>query len=413
MNGQMGESYSERTVRWLFGTEGVVALRPEMGVVMAMTAIGVSGIFVVSPIVNQLSGPFGVPEARVGQLITAFVAPSILLVPVMGALADRIGRRAVIVGGLVVIGVAGPAVGLTSSFTVALGLRAIQGIGYAAVIPVGAVLIGDLYEGSREATAQGLRVASIQTTNLVSPPLAGVLVLASWRFPFFLYALALVVAVVAWRTLPPAEHEGSDGLGQYARDLLALVSEPVLAMVMLSFMIRFLLTFSFFAYVSVLLSRTIDASAVLTGVIVSLFALVSLVSAAQAGRLAEAWDMLLVTLVGILLSGIGMVVMGLFPTVPVIVIGVVLGGIGAGIAGPLQKSLVTQLAPAPLRAGALSSAVIFQSIGSAGGPLLMGIALGTLTVTTTFVVFGFGGAAAGLGVLGVAYLKAAPGQYGR
>ena len=266
------------------------------------------------------------------------------------------------------------------------------------------------------ATLHTLRENSFGTgspDHLPTVLLAGVLVLASWRFPFFLYALALVVAVVAWRTLPPAEHEGSDGLRQYARDLLALVSEPVLAMVMLSFMIRFLLTFSFFAYVSVLLSRTIDASAVLTGVIVSLFALVSLVSAAQAGRLAEAWDMLLVTLVGILLSGIGMVVMGVFPAVPTIVAGVVLGGVGAGIAGPLQKSLVTQLAPAPLRAGALSSAVIFQSIGSAGGPLLMGIALGTLTVTTTFVVFGLGGAAAGLGVLGVAYLKAAPGQYGR
>jgi predicted MFS family arabinose efflux permease len=403
----MGDSYSKRTVRWLFGTEGAVALDPAMQVVMAMTALGVSGIFVLSPIVTQLSGPFGVSEAQVGQLITAFVAPSVLLVPVMGVLADRIGRKYVIVGGLIVLGVAGTAVGLTSSFRTALVLRAIQGVGYAAVIPIGAVLIGDLYEESREATAQGLRVASIQTANLVSPPLAGALVLVSWRFPFFLYALALVVAVVAWRTLPTVEPEDAVGLGQYVRNLLSLISEPVLAMVMLSFMIRFLLTFSFFAYVSVLLSRTIDASAVVTGVLVSLFAVVSLASAAQAGRLAASWSMFLVTLVGILLSGTGMVVMGLFPVAPALVAGIVLSGVGAGIAGPIQKSLVTQLAPTSLRAGALSSAVIFQSIGSTGGPLLMGIALGSFAVTTTFAVFGFVGAVAGSVVLGIAYVKAA------
>jgi predicted MFS family arabinose efflux permease len=409
----MGESYSRRTVRWLFGTEGTVALEPEMGVVMAMTALGVSGIFVVSPIVTQLAGPFGVSDAQVGQLITAFVAPSILLVPVMGVLADRVGRKPVIVGGLIVLGVAGTAVGLSSSFRTALALRAIQGIGYAAVIPIGAVLIGDLYEESREATAQGLRVASIQTANLVAPPLAGALVLVSWRVPFFLYALALVVAVVAWRSLPPVEPEESKGIGQYARNLLNLVAEPVLAMVMLSFMIRFLLTFSFIAYISVLLSRTIDASAFVTGVLVSLYALVSLASAAQSGRLAESWNMLLVTLLGIVLTGLGMVVMGAFPVAPALVTGIVLAGIGSGIAGPIQKSLVTQLAPTSLRAGALSTAVIFQSIGSTGGPLLMGIALGSIAVTTTFVIFGFAGALAGCAVMTVAYVAETSGGFGR
>jgi predicted MFS family arabinose efflux permease len=368
---------------------------------------------VVSPIVTQLAGPFGVADAQVGQLITAFVAPSILLVPVMGVLADRIGRKPVIVGGLIVLGVAGTAVGLTSSFRAALALRAIQGIGYAAVIPIGAVLIGDLYEESREATAQGLRVASIQTANLVAPPLAGALVLVSWRVPFALYALALVVALVAWRTLPPVEPEDSKGIGQYVRNLLNLVAEPVLAMVMLSFAIRFLLTFSFIAYISVLLSRTIDASAFVTGVLVSLYALVSLASAAQSGRLADSWNMLLVTLLGILLTGLGMVVMGTVPVAPALITGIVLAGIGSGIAGPIQKSLVTQLAPTTLRAGALSTAVIFQSIGSTGGPFLMGVALGRIAVTTTFVIFGFVGAFVGCAVMAVAYVAETSGGFGR
>jgi predicted MFS family arabinose efflux permease len=409
----MGDSYANRTVRWLFGTDGTVALKPEMQVVMAMTAVGVSGVFVVSPIVSQLSGPFGVSDAQAGQLVTAFVAPSVLLVPVMGVLADRIGRKPVIVGGLVIFGVAGTAVGLTSAFLPVLGLRAVQGIGYAAVIPIGTALIGDLYEGSREATAQGLRVASIQTTNLVSPPLAGALVVVSWRVPFVLYGLALAVAVLAWRTLPDVTPDDHASIGQYARNLATLVSEPVLAAVMVSFAVRFLLAFAFFAYVSVLLARTVDASPLVTGVVVALFALVSLTSAAQAGRLVASWDIFLVTLVGFLLTGAGMALMGTFPVYPAIVAGVVLAGVGAGITGPTQKSLVTQLAPSSLRAGAVSSAVIFQSIGSTAGPLLMGISLGRLPITATFVAFGVTGAVAGVGVLAFAYVRARSDDAGR
>jgi predicted MFS family arabinose efflux permease len=399
----MTESRARRAVRWVFGAEGTVALDRELQVVMVMTAVGVSGVFVVSPIVSALSTPFGVSDAEAGQLVTAFVAPSILLVPLMGVLADRIGRKPVVVAGLVVFGAAGVAVGLTSSFAIALGLRAVQGLGYAAIIPIGTALIGDLYAGSREATAQGLRVASIQTTNFLSPALAGVLVLASWRFPFFLYGLAFAVAVAAWWELPETDADAVE-LRPYVRELLALLSDTVIASVLLTFLVRFLLVFSFFAYVSVLLSRTVGAPTVVIGAVVSLFALVSLVTATQAGRLVESRDPLVVLAAALLVTGLGIALMGVLAVYPGLVLGVVVAGVGAGLSGPTQKSLVTQLAPRSLRAGAVSAAVIFQSVGSAAGPFLMGLALDGFPVTVVFAVFGAACAAAGAGVVAVGYL---------
>lgn len=405
----MTGSHAGRLLRWVFGTEGTVALDRELQIVVVMTAIGVSGVFIVSPIVSALSGPFGVSDAQAGQLVTAFVAPSILFVPVMGILADRIGRRPVVVGGLVVFGVAGVSVGLTSSFVAALGLRAIQGLGYAAIIPIGTALIGDLYAGSREATAQGLRVASIQTTNFVSPTLAGVLVLASWRVPFLLYGLAFAVAVAAWRDLPETDSDAVE-LRTYVRELLALLSDTVLTSVLVTFLVRFLLVFSFFAYVSVLLSRTVGASTVVIGAFVSLFALVSLVSATQAGRLVETRSTLAVLAVALLVTGVGIALMGALAVYPGLVLGVVLAGIGGGISGPVQKSLVTQLAPRSLRAGAVSAAVIFQSIGSAAGPFLMGISIERFPVTAVFAVFGIACAIAGTGTIAVGHLASSGGR---
>jgi predicted MFS family arabinose efflux permease len=321
----------------------------------------------------------------------------------MGVLADRIGRRPVIVAGLIIFGIAGVAIGLTTSFFAVLGLRAIQGIGYAAIIPIGTALLGDLYTQNREATAQGLRVSSIQLTNIISPPLAGALVFLSWRLPFFLYALAFAVAVMAWRELPDTD-TGRLALGTYVRDLVNLVSEPALATVLFSFVIRFGLVFMFFTYVSVLLSQTVGASSVMAGVVVSLFALIALFTATQAGRVVVTWDSFVVLSCSLLISSGGMALMGTVAVFPGIIFGSIIIGIGAGLSAPIQKSLVTQLAPQSLRAGAVSSAVIFQNVGSAAGPFLTGFALEKLPVTITFVIFGVVGMAASIAILVVAYL---------
>lgn len=399
----MADTLLERALRGAFGEEGTVARETEVQIVMAATAIGVAGTFVVSPIVSDLTGPLGVSEAAAGQLVTAFVAPSILLVPAMGLLADRVGRKPTLVAGLVVFGLGGGAVALVSDYAAVLALRVVQGVGYAAIIPVGVTMIGDLYESSREATAQGLRIASIQAVGLLSPPLAGLLVVISWRYPFLLYLFALAVAVWAWVALPTVQPAGGDSLRRYAADLASSLREPVLGAVMLSLAVRFVLTTGFITYVSVLLARTVGASAFTAGVVVSGFSLISLVGSAQAGRITAAWDPLLVLLAGFVVGGVGMATMGLGGSYPVVLAGMALLAAGGGSIAPIQKSLVTQLVDPSFRGGAVSSAVIFQSIGQTAAPLLMGLLLQAYAVGTVFVAFGLVGGLLGTFLAVVAY----------
>jgi len=384
----MADSLLDRALRGAFGEEGTVVRESELQIVMVATAIGVAGTFVVSPIVSDLTGPLAISEAEAGQLVTAFIAPSILLVPLMGMLADRIGRKPVLVAGLVVFGLGGGAIALVADYAVVLALRVIQGVGYAAIIPVGVTMLGDLYESSREATAQGFRIVGIQAIGLLSPPLAGLLVLASWRYPFLLYLLAIGVAGWAWVALPTVQPSGGESLRRYAADLASSIRRPVIAAVMLMLAVRFLLTTGFITYVSVLLARSVGASAFTAGLVVSAFSLVSLVGSAQAGRITASWNSLLVLVAGFLVGGVGMAVMGLTRSFPVILGGMVLLGIGGGTTAPVQKSLVTQLVDPSFRGGAVSTAVIFQSIGQTAAPVLMGLILQYHSVGTTFVAFG-------------------------
>lgn len=397
----------ERSLQWAFGDEGAVARDTELQIVILATAIGVAGTYIVSPIVSDLTGPLSVTEAQAGQLITAFIAPSLLLVPLMGMLADRIGRKPVLVAGLLVFGVGGGAIGLAADYPTAIVLRVIQGIGYAAIIPVGVTMLGDYYTASREATAQGLRTVGIQLIGLVSPPLAGLLVIGSWRYPFLLYFTAVGVAGWAWIGLPTVEPGGGESLQRYASNLIASIKRPVIAAVMLTLAVRFLLTTGFITFVSVLLAHTLDSSAFTAGLVVSAFALVSLVGSAQAGRVAATWNTLLVLVVGFLIAGIGMALMGLVGSFAGIILGMALLAIGAGVTGPIQKSLVTQLVDPAFRGGAVSSAVIFQSLGQTLAPLLMGVALQYTSINATFVAFGLIGGLLGIGLAGSAWAVSA------
>ena len=94
------------------------------------------GASVVSPILDSLTEPMGVGEAQIGLLMAVFTAPAIVLIPVVGVISDRYGRKPVLASGLGLFGLAGVAVGLTTDFGVVLGLRLLQGIGYAGVAPV-------------------------------------------------------------------------------------------------------------------------------------------------------------------------------------------------------------------------------------------------------------------------------------
>lgn len=391
-------------LRWVFGAEGTVALDDEMQIVMLATATGMAGVFIVSPIAAYLAGPFAVPEARVGELVTAFTAPSVLLVPVAGVLADRIGRKRILVFGLVTFGVAGAAVALTADFEIVLALRAIQGVGYAAINPMGVAILGDVYKGGRETTAQGLRALSVQSMALVSPPLAGALVLIAWQVPFLLYAAAIGVAAWAWVALPEAAPAAGRSLRGYATDLVRTLSEPVLAAVVLSFVVRFVISFTFFAYVSVLLAHSLGASAVESGFVVAAFGLTSFLGSTQVGRVAGALGGPTVLLVSFLATGAGMALVGVSGSYLALAGALVVFGIGAGLSAPVQKSLLTRLAPPHLRGGAVSAGVTFQSIGQAAGPLAMGILLLHTSAPAAFVVFGIAGGLAGAALAAVALL---------
>ncbi|MEG6552637.1 MFS transporter, partial [Desulfocurvibacter africanus] len=72
-------------------------LDPRLQMVFGVTLMVVLGVSSIFPVIPDIMAEFGLSPAEVGLIITAFTLPGIVMAPVGGMLADRLGRKAVLV----------------------------------------------------------------------------------------------------------------------------------------------------------------------------------------------------------------------------------------------------------------------------------------------------------------------------
>lgn len=364
------------SVQSLVGENGDVVYERRFQALLAANLLAPLGITLVSPLLDTLSGPFGVSPARMGLLISAYTAPPILLIPVAGVLADRVGRKPVLIAGILLFGVGGTGIALTTDFRVAVALRLLQGVAFAGLTTIIVTSIGDVYAEAREATAQGLRFTSSGVYQAIFPPVAGALVVIAWWAPFLIYAMAFPVAVLVYLwfeepldSAPDADDEPSGGV----RPVLALVSRPRVLSLVVGRGLPMLPWVGFLTYNSLIVVRGLGGSPAEAGILVAVNSTGLAVGGSQAGRITERFDSRLwpLALANVAL-GAGLVVVAFAPTLAVGVVGAAVLGLGFGVSLSLYRSVVTGLAPAHLRGGLVSVSESGGRVASTLTPVAMG-----------------------------------------
>jgi MFS family permease len=143
---------------------------------------------------------------------SAYILASTVTVPLYGKLADRLGRKRVLIFGLMLFAMGSVLSGAAVSMPMLIAMRAVQGLGAGAVAPIVLTLIGDLYTLEERAKVQGLFSGVWGICSLAGPALGGVLTdRLSWRWvfyvtvPFALAAMGLLAARVEERVARRAE----------------------------------------------------------------------------------------------------------------------------------------------------------------------------------------------------------------
>ncbi len=359
-------------------------LRRSLCLVYASSVLVIMGVNLIQQVLPAMTGPLGITDADVGLVIAVYTAPAIVLAPLLGVAADRYGRRPLLAGGLVLFGAAGTAVAFAPGFGWVLVLRAVQGVGFSAVIPLTIVLIGDLLEGRREVSGQGLKVFIDRIGELVLPPLGGALALVGWRWPFLSYAAAVPLGLLVFLWMPETRGTGTTSPGRYLKDVARVVRNPRLLLAFAAGFLRFFLDYAFFTYLPLFLVRTHGLSTAGAGLLRSFHALGAMVTSSQAGRLAASWDKGSLVLCAFIVSGLALLAVPFAPGTGALASVLVLYGVANGVISPMQKSLLTQNAPLELRGGVISLDRFSQQIAKTAGVSGIGLLLGVMEIPTLF-----------------------------
>ena len=146
-------------------------------------------------------------------VVTAYLVPATVSLPIYARLSDRHGRRALLLIGMVLF-LAGSALSATAQdMTQLIAWRALQGLGAGALEGLSFILVADLFAGRRSAALQGA-LAGLMGFSFIAGPLVGGFLTdhVGWRavftvnLPIGLAALAIVALA-----LPASIGEASGG----------------------------------------------------------------------------------------------------------------------------------------------------------------------------------------------------------
>lgn len=134
-------------------------------------------------------------------LPSLFVA---LFAPIAGMLADRYGRKRLLVMTIALYGISGASGLLAESMPALLAGRAVLGVAIGGIITLTTALVGDYFTGAERERYLGLQQAFVQLGGVVFVMSGGLLAELHWRMPFLIYgaALILIPAVILCLTEP-------------------------------------------------------------------------------------------------------------------------------------------------------------------------------------------------------------------
>ncbi|HEY5780925.1 MAG TPA: multidrug effflux MFS transporter [Lysobacter sp.] len=169
-----------------------------------LAMFGPFSIDTIFPAFPAIGAQFGADKVAMQQTISAYLVAYAAMSIVHGPLSDAIGRRRVILGGLVVFAIASAGCALSKDLTTLLAFRALQGLSSGVGLIVGRAVIRDVLHG-HDAQRLMSQVSMIFGVAPAVAPVIGGWILGWSHWPaifWFLVVFAVVLLVATWRMLP-------------------------------------------------------------------------------------------------------------------------------------------------------------------------------------------------------------------
>ncbi|MCP4383932.1 MAG: multidrug effflux MFS transporter, partial [Hyphomicrobiales bacterium] len=173
-------------------------------ILVAVSAINPIAVNMFVPAMPAMMRGLGTNQAMIQLVLSGYLFATAIAQLVLGPLSDRIGRRPVLLGGLVVFILSSAACAAAGSIWVLVIARIFQGAGGCVGIVVGRAIIRDRFERDEAASMIGYVTMGFALAPMMGPIVGGLLNdNVGWQSIFLLLmGLGLAVAMVAFVLLP-------------------------------------------------------------------------------------------------------------------------------------------------------------------------------------------------------------------
>ena len=354
----------------------------ELPVIAAIPLVMVLGNSMIVPVLPTMEEKLNLTQFQVSLIITAFSFAAGLIIPLVGYLSDRFGRKVIIVPALILYGLGGVSAGvaawlMSDAYSIILISRIIQGIGAAGTAPIAMALIGDLYSGGKESKALGLIEATNGLGKVLSPILGSLIALLVWYAVFFAFpVLCFLTALAVWIFVKESNPPKAKPLKQYISSIKEIFKKQG-SWLITAFVVGstgLFILFGVLFYLSDVLETSYKVDGMLKGLILAIPLMGTVTTSyITGGRIKQNKPLMRkLMLIGLLLMTGSLVAVAFFKQIYIMVGLLTVSSIGNGLVLPCLNTLITGAVAKSERGMITSLYNSLRFLGVAVGPPVFG-----------------------------------------
>ena len=355
-------------------------------IVCGASVMAMMTVVIIIPAFPKIMEALGVTEQSIGLLITVFTLPGFLFAPLSGILADRFGRKKLLVPSLFLFGILGGVCALAPDFKTLLILRVLHGIAGAPIMGVSGAIIGDLFSGQKRAEAMGISTTIMYVGYIFYPLIGGALANFAWNYPFLPFLIAIPAGLITLVFLDCPEPQSQQSLKIYLRDALHYLKSLKVLWLFSTTVITYILLYgAYLTYFSLLLGGR-HASPLTIGLLLSVLGVFTAISSSQVGRLNKRFSVVSLIIGSFVVYAVAMAIIPVMPNLWLFLLPTILFGVAHGLNLPSQRIIAASVTPLEYRAGFMSIQGTMIYLGMTIGPPIMGLAFALTSLNVVFLI---------------------------
>ena len=358
--------------------------------IISLTFTSLLGFPIIAPALPAVRDALNISIENIGWVMAAYSAPGIVFIPLVGLIADRYGKKRVLLPSLLLFAMGGSACAFSTNEEMLYLLRFIQGIGACALGTLNVSMAADYFFNQDRVKIMGYIGATQNIGSGLLPIVGGALAGIMWFYPFITPLLAIPIGLFLFFNMESHQtniaERAIDTRTFLRRARQKLNDKIVIELVFLTGGFIFIGFGAFITYLPLFLRDTFDTSALIIGIIVGSRTIIGVFMASRLEHLANYFSYRTLIFSSFVALAIGMVVVPFAENQWIIILSAACYGGSFGVLRPSLQYLLLEHAPEDLRSTFAAAINFGLRLAQTLSPVCAGLLMISISYTHLYVL---------------------------